>query len=71
VGSHRLDRDLTRQLGAESAVTSGFGGQIGEARTQLKNTVEDGFNIGDKLLSILIPTKTKSSSSLSEMRAKV
>jgi hypothetical protein len=47
-GISRLDRDLTRQLGAESAATGGFGGQIGEARTQLKNTVEDGFNIGDK-----------------------
>jgi hypothetical protein len=47
-GISQLDRDLTRQLGAESAVTGGFGGQIGEARTQLKNTVEDGFNIGDK-----------------------
>jgi hypothetical protein len=47
-GISQLDRDLTRQLGAESAATGGFGGQIGEARTQLRNTVEDGFNIGDK-----------------------
>jgi hypothetical protein len=47
-GISQLDRDLTRQLGAESAATGGFGGQLGEARTQLKNTVEDGFNIGDK-----------------------
>jgi len=47
-GISQLDRDLTRQLGAESAATGEFGGQLGEARTQLKNTVEDGFNIGDK-----------------------
>jgi hypothetical protein len=47
-GISQLDRDLTRQLGAESAATGEFGGQLGEARTQLRNTVEDGFNIGDK-----------------------
>jgi hypothetical protein len=47
-GISQLDRDLTRQLGAESAATGEFGGQLGEARTQLQNTVEDGFNIGDK-----------------------
>jgi len=47
-GISQLDRDLTRQLGAESAATGEFGGQLGEARTQLKNTVEDGFDIGDK-----------------------
>jgi len=47
-GISQLDRDLTRQLAAESAATGEFGGQLGEARTQLKNTVEDGFNIGDK-----------------------
>ena len=47
-GISQLDRDLTRQLGAESEATGEFGGQLGEARTQLKNTVEDGFNIGDK-----------------------
>jgi len=44
----QLGRDLTRQLGAEVASTGEFGGQLGEARTQLKNTVEDGFSIGDK-----------------------
>jgi hypothetical protein len=47
-GISQLDRDLTRQLGAESAATGEFGGQLGEARTQLRNTVEDGFSIGDK-----------------------
>jgi len=47
-GISQLDRDLTRQLGAESTATGEFGGQLGEARTQLQNTVEDGFNIGDK-----------------------
>ena len=47
-GISQLDRDLTRQLGAESAATGEFGGQLGEARTQLQNTVEDGFSVGDK-----------------------
>jgi len=47
-GISQLNRDSTRQLGAESAATSEFGGQLGDARTQLQNTVEDGFNIGDK-----------------------
>jgi len=47
-GISQLGRDLTRQLGAEVASTGEFGGQLGEARTQLKNTVEDGFSIGDK-----------------------
>jgi hypothetical protein len=58
-GISRLDRDLTRQLGAESAATGGFGGQIGEARTQLKNTVEDGFNIGDKTSEYFDPYEDK------------
>jgi hypothetical protein len=58
-GISQLDRDLTRQLGAESAVTGGFGGQIGEARTQLKNTVEDGFNIGDKTSEYFDPYEDK------------
>jgi hypothetical protein len=47
-GISELDRNLTRQLGAEAQTTGEFGGQLGEARTQLKNTVEDGFNVGDK-----------------------
>jgi hypothetical protein len=47
-GISRLDRDLTRQLGAEAQTTGDFSGQLGEARTQLRNTVEDGFSIGDK-----------------------
>jgi hypothetical protein len=58
-GISQLDRDLTRQLGAESAATGGFGGQIGEARTQLKNTVEDGFNIGDKTSEYFDPYEDK------------
>jgi len=47
-GISQLDRDLTRQLGAEAQTTGDFGGQLGEARTQLKNTIGDGFNVGDK-----------------------
>jgi hypothetical protein len=40
---------LTRQLGAESACYWRVSAvRLGEARTQLRNTVEDGFNIGDK-----------------------
>jgi hypothetical protein len=58
-GISQLDRDLTRQLGAESAATGGFGGQLGEARTQLKNTVEDGFNIGDKTSEYFDPYEDK------------
>jgi hypothetical protein len=58
-GISQLDRDLTRQLGAESAATGGFGGQLGEARTQLRNTVEDGFNIGDKTSEYFDPYEDK------------
>jgi hypothetical protein len=58
-GISQLDRDLTRQLGAESAATGEFGGQLGEARTQLRNTVEDGFNIGDKTSEYFDPYEDK------------
>ena len=47
-GISRLDRDLTRQLGAEAQTTGDFSGQLGEARTQLKNTVGNDFNVGEK-----------------------
>ena len=37
-GISRLDRDLTRQLGAEAQTTGDFGSQLGEARTELQKT---------------------------------
>jgi hypothetical protein len=47
-GISELDRNLTRQLGAEAKATGQFGGQLGDARGQLQKTVDDGFSIADK-----------------------
>ena len=44
-GISRLDRDLTRQLGAEAQTTGDFGSQLGEARTELQKTTAEPMDI--------------------------